>query len=83
MRRPSKDPHDYQTSGRPQPARSRGTKLPTQTGRLGAHGASYERISEVLVASARSREPEPFHVQLCLDGDAITGPRWAFTVSQN
>ena len=82
MRRPSKDPHDYQTSGRSQPSRSRVTAS-SQTGTLDAHRVTCDRTSRALVAMVKSRAPEPFHVQLCLDGDATTGPRWAFTVSQN
>lgn len=83
MRRPSKDPHDYQTSGRSQPSRSSGIKPSSQTGTLDAQGIGRQRTSRELVASVKSRAPEPFHVQLCLDGDATTGPRWAFTLSQN
>jgi len=82
MRRPSKNPHDYHTSGRSQPSRSSGIES-SQTGALDALGVSRERMSEALVASIRFRAPEPFHVQLRLDGDAITAPRWTFTVSQN
>jgi hypothetical protein len=84
MRRPSKDPHDYQTSGRSQPSRSTGIKPSSQTGTSDAHRVTRERTSrELVVARVKCRAPEPFHVQLCLDGDATTGPRWAFTVSQN
>ncbi len=83
MRRPSKDPHDYQTSGRSQPSRSSAIKPSSQAGTLDAQSLSGERTSKELVARVESRAPEPFHVQLCLDGDATSGPRWAFTVSQN
>ncbi len=83
MRSPSKDPRDYQTGGRSQALRPPRTKPPTHMGPRAPQGVSYEHTSEELVARARCRAPELFHVQICFDGAATAGRRWPLTVSQN